>query len=120
MHEGVTREVKFLHVDNLVQLLGGRLRVDFDLLGEYSFPIDGQLAPPSLQGLGIVDDQCVWIVLGEGVGFGVMDTRMVAVDFGQATVAFQWGQVADGGVAAIEFKQVLQLTQGLQVADSRA
>ena len=108
-----------MKVDDLVQLFGGRFRSDFDLLREHGFPIDGQVVPPILQGLGVIDDQSERTVFGESAGLSVMDAGVVAVDLAQTTVALQGAQVVDGGVAAIQFAQVVHLAQCIQITDCR-
>ena len=119
LHISIARKVEFLHIDNLMQLLGSRFWINFYLLGKHGFPINGQITPPGFQSFCVVYDQGEAIVFGEGTGLFIMNSWVVAIDFAQATVAFQRSQVADGGIAAIKLAQVFHFAQYLQVANRR-
>ena len=107
LHVGISRKVEFLHVDDFVKLLGGRLAVEFDLLREDGFPIDGQSVPPVHKGFGIVNDQSEWVAAAEITGFGDADFRIVAINLAQLAMATQWCQILDVSIAAIQLVDIL-------------
>ena len=113
----ITRQVEFLHVDDLMQLFCCWMRINLYLLGKHGLPVNWELVPPVEQGFGVINDQGVAIFVAESTSFGNTDVGVVAVDFAQAAVVLQGSEVAYSRVAAIQFAKVLQFTQRLQVAD---